>query len=109
MEHITRGTTPTVIWHIPEGALNFDMIDNAHVIFYSLTNKVTKDMRDIEMDAEHRYIYVYLSQEETLQFSECRVSVQLRVHLNDGQALATSIRFVTINPILEEQVMEAYE
>lgn len=110
---ITRGTTPTVAWHIADESLDFSTIDNIRVIFYSLSKTITKEMDSIEVNEEERYIYVYLSQEETFSLNTGRVDVQLRVHIDDGsdagQSLATSIKPITIQPILEEQVMTKYE
>lgn len=106
---IIRGTTPTVVFHITDANLDFSLIDNAHIIFYSIVKQIVKGLDDIDIDAETRNISTTLTQEETYAVREGKVDVQLRLHVDDGSdaglAMATPISSINIRTILEEQVI----
>lgn len=79
---------------------------SALYITYSQNGKevVEKNLNDCEF-VDNR-IHVLLSQEETLRFDEnLRISVQIRVRLNDGTVTKSEIIRAYADPILKEGVI----
>ena len=99
-----QGTTPTHIFTI-----NFHpRLISKMEITYAQRNKVVckKTLADIEVGGDNTY-KVRLTQEETLKFDEKDpVFIQVRILTIDGEALASGIRKIDVDHILDKVVIE---
>lgn len=97
---IVRGTTPTIKY-------TFDVVDPANIVTAYLSIKqrhgtiIEKDISS--MVAGEDYVEWTLTQEETLQLSECiQCEVQLRYRTSDGKAYASLPKREGIVGIIKE-------
>ena len=105
-----RGTTQELIFDI---GMNTEEVSQLWLTF-SHSNRLnaeifTKEINDVILSGTT--IKVTLSQEETLLLNQYNLKdkiiyIQLRVLLNDGQALASSIVEMTVNHLLKGGVIE---
>ena len=105
-----RGTTQELIFDI---GMNTEEVSQLWLTF-SHSNRLnaeifTKEINDVILSGTT--ITVPLSQEETLLLNQYNLKdkiiyIQLRVLLNDGQALASSIVEMTVNHLLKGGVIE---
>lgn len=105
-----RGTTQELIFDV---GMNTDEVSQLWLTF-SHSNRLnaeifTKEINDVILSGTT--ITVPLSQEETLLLNQYNLKdkiiyIQLRVLLNDGQALASSIVEMTVNHLLKGGVIE---
>lgn len=100
-----RGTTPTITYKNIPVNIDFDEIKEIWVTFKDAKTEITKTLNDITLDANTRRISVKLTQEDTLAFKAGTVQNQLRILMNNGAAMATSIKTCRMNKILKEGVM----
>lgn len=103
-----RGTTPTIRWYIDNEEFDFSNIAEIWITFEDKEKKfkinIIKDK--IEINAIEKYIQYTFTQEQTLKFSRGMAHVQLRMLLQDGQALASTIEKIFVKDILKEGVIE---
>ena len=105
---IIRGTTPTVTFKVNS---NLDLTDIAElwITFRTKTGAYTKEktftLDDVAIDAVEKTVTLVLSQEDTLDFLETAILVQMRVRMNDDMAYASSIIETSIGKILKDGVI----
>lgn len=106
---IIRGTTPTLTFHIKNPTLDLDQIAEIWVTFRTKTGVNLKEKTythdDVLIDNTDRTITLNLTQEDTLNFTDRYMVVQLRVRFNDDVAYASSIMDVDIGQILKEGII----
>ena len=105
-----RGSTQNLVFNI---GINTEEVSQLWLTF-SHSNRLnaeifTKEINDVILDGAS--ITVPLSQEETLALNEYNIKekvvyIQLRVLLDDGQALASSIVEITVEHLLKGGVLE---
>lgn len=98
-----RGTTPTYTFEVP---VDMASIKSVRITYAQGRNIVlTKQIEDCTM--QDGTITVTLTQQETLRFAEsANVGIQLRVLMDDGLALSTSVMYVTVGACLDNEVIE---
>ena len=106
---IIRGTTPTLTFHVKNEQLDLNEIAEIWITFKTKAGVKVKEQtytsEDVVIDAEKHDIELILSQEDTLDFSDTNMVVQLRVRMNDDMAFASSIIDIDIGHILKEGVI----
>lgn len=63
------------------------------------------DADDSCVDAEHNMIYLALTQEQTSELKEGRAWIQARIKYTSGAVQATPRASVTINDVLDEEII----
>ena len=98
-----RGTTPTHTFEIPFDTSN---IKTAMVIYAQEDAEVfRKETGECNFDGNK--ISVKLTQEETLKLKCAQtVQIQLRILTNDGEAMATDVRDVSVGKCLNSEVLK---
>ena len=106
---IIRGTTPTLTFHVKNEQLDMTEIAEVWITFKTKAGVTVKeknyDIEDVTIDAENKTIELFLTQEDTLDFAETNMVVQLRVRLDNDLAYASSIMDIDIGHILKEGVI----
>lgn len=106
---IIRGTTPTLTFHVKNETLDMTEIAEVWITFKTKAGVKIKeknyDIEDVTIDPVEKTIELFLSQEDTLDFAETNMVVQLRVRLNNDLAYASSIMDIDIGHILKEGVI----
>lgn len=99
---IRRGTTPTVMIHIPEDI----SLNSATEIWVTLKyglNVVNKVMSNGVVTISGNDVIVEFSQDETLKLPETHdAGIQIRILMESGVALASQIEPVIIQGILKD-------
>lgn len=100
-----RGTTPTIIIRVT-GATFED--STVYVTLKQCDTVLTKTSDDISISVEgnNSVISVYLSQEETLMFAKGELSIQIRWINSSGNAQASPIKKLEVDPILMGGVIQ---
>lgn len=99
-----RGTTPTFKLTLNDETVDLTQALNVYATFKQLNTLITKSGVDIEVTANE--VDVYLSQAETLQFSEGYIDVQLNWTYTDGRRACSNIIKVAIGRNLINEVLE---
>ena len=106
---IIRGTTPTLTFHVKNELLDLNEIAEVWITFKTKPGvkekEKTYDIEDVTIDAAEHTIELFMPQEDTLEFADTNMFVQLRVRFNDGLAFASSIMQVDIGHILKDGVI----
>lgn len=106
---IIRGTTPTLTFHVKNEQLDLDEIAEVWVTFRTKAGVKVKDKtytkEDVVIDSAEHTIELALSQEDTLDFTDTNMVVQLRVRLDNDLAYASSIIDIQIGHILKDGVI----
>ena len=109
MSSIIRGTTPILTFHVKNETLDLSDIADIWITFKNKagvkTKEITFDLEDVVIDAVERTITLNLTQEDTLDFTDNNMVVQLRVKFNNDMAYASSIMGIDIRHILKEGVI----
>lgn len=100
---IPRGVTPTFTLTFESDDLDLTQADHVYVTF---CNKVTLTKSDGDLDIAAKQISVYLSQEETLSFSEGATAIQVNWTYGDGSRAASEIVRYNFNAQLLNRVVE---
>ena len=97
-----RGTTPTLRFNVPD--ITFSDINKVYVTFSQEgKNSIEFTKEQIQMDSESNQMSVTLSQHDTLKLNDrYKVSVQLRIKMNDGSALASQVFKLNVDEILKD-------
>lgn len=103
VKNMIRGTTPTVF--IPIVGLDISTLDTIYLTFKQNKKILTKRESEVEKDVENQRLIVKFTQEETLQFNDGHIDVQLRGSA-EGQKIASNITRTTMKAILLEGVIE---
>lgn len=100
-----RYTTPTLTLKL-EG-LDFDEVLLFRVAIEQNKIELLKvvDVSDPGVDAETSTVVVSLTQEETAQFKESPVAIQVRVKLANGKVLATNKVKKMVSDVLDEVII----
>lgn len=106
---IIRGTTPTLTFHVKNEQLDLNEIAEIWITFRTKAGVKVKDKtyskEDVTIDAAEHTIELFLSQEDTLDFTDTNMVVQLRVRFDDDLAYASNIMDIQIGHILKEGVI----
>ena len=97
-----RATTPRLTISI-----DVDLRDCWYRVTLAQTHgaKIIKNQDECELSEDGKTIYVQLSQEETLSFSDrYKVNIQVR-YGKDSSACATNIVMISVGQILDEEVI----
>ena len=97
------GTTPTFVLTFEDEELDLTQMANVYVTFQSGGRTITKTGEDLTI--EPKEISVWLSQEETLAFSE-KVLVQANWTMNGGMRAASDIVTYSMSDQLLRKVVE---
>ena len=97
-----RGTTPTLKCDIT--GVNVADLDNIYLTIKQSSVELTKRENEITKDTSDgkNRLLVSLTQEETLEFRDGMVQIQLRATLAGGNAIASNIKTVPLDHILME-------
>lgn len=99
-----RGTTPYIHFHIAQ--LDATRMKEIEVTFRQNEDIVVKNGQEVKVDGAHDFS-VKLTQEDTLSFRAHRpVEVQARFISADDNVIATTIRKIDCNDILNDEVIE---
>ena len=106
---IIRGTTPTLTFHVKNELLDLNNIAEIWITFKTKPGvkeqEITYTSEDVTIDATESTITLSLSQEDTLEFADTNLLVQLRVRFTDDLVYASSIMEIDIGHILKEGVL----
>ena len=93
-----RGTTPTNIFRTDVD------LTNASVLFitYKQHGKVVLEKSIDDVKIQKNIVSVYLSQKDTLLFTEGIVTIQIRAKFSDGSVIASSLIRTNAREILKE-------
>lgn len=102
MAEIGRGTTPSLT--VTLDGLELNTVDVLWLTLKQGSLEITKTLDDMEVNGNE--LSVWLSQEETLQFStSSRVSIQVRA-LIGKEAVKSDIRTLEVSGILRDGIIE---
>lgn len=97
-----RGTTPTHTFELPFDVSSFKTVR----VIYSQDDTPVLVKTDGEVKVSGNTINVQLTQDDTFSFSaDKRVSIQIRLLAQDGNALASDIMMKSVQECLENEVM----
>lgn len=99
-----RGTTPCLKLTLDTN-LDLSKVKHLWVTLKNISVEITKTEADVDINSADKYIIVTLTQEETLSIIAGKVSVQVRLLLDDGRAFATNVKQVVVNDILKGGVL----
>lgn len=93
-----RGTTPTNIFRTDVD------LTSASVLFitYKQNGKVVLEKSIDEVKIQKNIVSVYLSQKDTLLFTEEIVTIQIRAKFSDGSAIASALIRTSTYEILKD-------
>lgn len=98
-----RGTTPTHIFNLP---MRTEPIKEVRIT-YKQGDSVQIDKTEADVTMTSSSIKLTLRQEDTLQFlANVPVQVQLKVLTVGGAVLASPVKMIPVNVILNEEVLE---
>lgn len=97
-----RGTTPTIVVEFTESDIQMDEVEQIWVTLKNLSNSKTYEINDFSIDTELKRAVIRLPQDDTLNFINGRVKIQLRVLLKNGFAFASRIEEVCLGDVLKE-------
>lgn len=99
---ITQATTPTHIFHIPFDGSLLDKV----LITYGQNDAALFSKTKEECACSGKTVRVTLRQEETMQFDpNFPVQIQLRALTTGGDAVASKIKYVSVNRVLSGDVL----
>lgn len=99
-----RGTTPVVKVNIK--GIEVSELQSLYLTFDQGDIQITKKTEDLTIDTEDNSIKAHLSQQDTLEFGDGNVKIQLRAVTKDGIAVASSIKSKPIGEILMDGEIE---
>lgn len=105
MYGIGRGTTPTIVFHLPFDA---STINNCEV-YFSQNDFLVLEKKLQDLTLEGNTITTTLSQEETLKFSlqnNAKIAIQLRFVFTSGDVDTSTIVYVLARKLLKSSKIE---
>ena len=99
-----RGTTPCLKLTL-DTDLDLSTVKQLWVTLKNISVEITKTEADVDINSADKYIIFTLTQKETLSIIAGKVSVQVRLLLDDGRAFATNVKQVVVNDILKGGVL----
>lgn len=100
---MTRGTTPTHIFLLPEN-LNPNLFTEIFITYSQIDRVVTEKKMD-DLTILGNEVRVTLTQEDTLKFLPGRVEIQMRAKTALGDAYASNIITLPAQRILKDGVI----
>lgn len=101
---ITRGTTPTIVAELPE-TIDLTQAAEIQLTLKQRPKELVKTLSAGEVTVSGNLVSASFSQTETLSFKADGAAVQIRILLNDGTALASTIESVLVLPVLKGGVI----
>jgi len=100
-----RYTTPTLPITIAD--LDFNDVDLFRIAIEQGQIEMLKvvEADDPSIDAQHKTIYVPLTQEETASFKDGMVQIQARIKFTNGSVLATNKVSLSVKDVLDEVII----
>lgn len=98
-----RATTPTFSLKIRDESVDLTQALNVYATFTQLSKVITKTGEDIVVSPQQ--VDVYLSQEETLKFTEGDVEVQINYTYANGTRAASKIAYIKVEKNLIGRVL----
>lgn len=100
-----RYTTPTL--PVTISGIDFNDVDKFRISIEQNNVELLKIVaaNDPAVDAQHKTIYVPLTQEETSGFGAGTVAVQARVVFTNGSILATEKATLSVKDVLDEVII----
>ena len=100
-----RYTTPTL--PITIDGLDFDDVSLFRIAIEQGSTEILKVVNadDPNVDAEHKTIYVPLTQEETASFKNGMMQIQARIKFENNSVLATNKVSLPIKDVLDEVII----
>lgn len=109
MSTIIRGTTPTITFNVKNEQMDLTQIAEVWITFKTKPGvkliEKTYDIDDVTIDNEEKTITLSLSQEDTLEFANAQMLVQVRLRMSDDMAFASAILETSIGQILKDGVI----
>lgn len=101
---MTRGTTPTLGFHIPYES---ELVEGGYITIAQFgAVRLEKALGEEGVTVEPGRIALTLTQEETLRLSSAGAcQIQLRLRLTGGRAVASNVMTVSVGTILKEGVI----
>ena len=97
---VPRGTTPTLVLTFDDPILDLTTAAEVYVTFKQDANKITKTGENLEVEAKK--ISVFLSQRETLSFTDGVVEIQANWIGNGKRAASEIYQFYFSRQLLDE-------
>ena len=104
MQKIRRGTTPEIRCKL-DSSIDSSTIDLDYVYVTLEQGNAKETFSGDRLTILDNYVYLQLTQKDTLYFKEGPAKIQTRLLDIDGNALATSIQRTYIMPVLQEWVI----
>lgn len=103
---MTRGTTPTYVIKM-DGSVDSSAITKVYVSFYQQQQNYSDHLltKDGIVDTTNNTVSVLLTQEETLEFNEGTVQIQVRGIFSNNVVFASSIVNDAVYNVLCEDVI----
>ena len=100
-----RYTTPTLPITIDD--VDFSEVDNFRIAIQQGKSEqhFIVDADDARVDAEHKTIYLDLTQEQTAQLQEGYARLQVRIVYDSGSVQATPKVQVTVKDVIDEVIV----
>lgn len=99
-----RGTTPTFRLTLSDQAVDLTQANNVYATFKGSTQTITKSGEDLVITPQE--VDVYMSQEETLGFSQGTIAIQLNWTYDDNKRACSTIVRAKISENLLAEVVE---
>ena len=100
---MVQATTPTFILSLPN---TVDLSLAANIYFSLRQGKLEIQKKNDDLVVDGQTVFVYLSQEETLQFQYGSAQIQLNWTYDDGSRACTNIANVQVSSNLLKEVVE---
>ena len=101
-----RGTTPTITFTLDDDDLDLTLAKNVYVTFKYGNKTVTKSTVKNELEISANTITVTLTQQETLDFGESKVEVQVNWTYNNGIRWSTDCASYRVSKQLLDEVVD---
>ena len=100
-----RYTTPTL--PITIDGLDFDDVSLFRIAIEQGNTEILKVVNadDPSVDAQHKTIYIPLTQEETASFKDGMVQIQARIKFENNSVLATNKVSLPVKDVLDEVII----
>lgn len=96
-----RGTTPTL--KIRVSGADLSEMENIYVTIKQGNKELTKSGTEVKADGD--FLFVFLTQEDTLKFDRSPAWVQMRAVTVDRLAVASNIKMIMVDEILKDGVI----
>lgn len=101
-----RGTTPTITFTLDDDDLDLTLAKNVYVTFKYGNKTLTKSTINDELDISANTISVTFTQQETLDFGESKVEVQVNWTYENGIRWSTDCASYRVSRQLLDKVVD---